>query len=76
MKRWIIYMLLTVVTAVGLQAAPDADDRGKGKKEKTSALAMKPKKLSKSSAKNRKQVTRDRQKHMADIKRSQKRQNK
>jgi hypothetical protein len=75
MKRWIIYMLLSVVTAVGLQAAPDSEDRGKGKKEKSSTLAMKPKKLSKHTAKNRKQVTRDRQKHMADIKRSQKKNN-
>ena len=71
MKRFIIYTLLGLFSLASFpadtQAALADRDNGKAKNE---TMKMKPKKLSKQTAKLRKQREKDRTKQMATIKRS------
>ena len=75
MKRLIIYTLIGLFSLASfpsdsLGTTYDGDrDKGKGK-AKNESLAMKPKKLSKKTAKMRQQRAKDRQKQMHTIKRA------
>ena len=79
MKRFIIYTLIGLFSLASFPSNSYAsrvdNDRDKGK-AKNESLAMKPKKLSKKTAKMRQQREKDRQKHMQNIKRSNKHNNK
>jgi len=78
MKRLIIYTLIGLFSLASFPSdsvATTYADRDKGK-GKNSTLAMKPKKVSKQTAKMRQQRAKERQKHMQSIKRSNQRNNK
>ncbi|MFC5270490.1 hypothetical protein [Adhaeribacter terreus] len=77
MKRWIIYMLIIVVNAAGLTATANIADRDRdGNSKNATTLKMKPRKLSKQTAKLRQSRNKDRKKHMAYIKKSNQQRNK
>lgn len=77
MKRWIIYVLIIVVNAAGITASAHVSDRDRdGNNKNATTLKMKPRKLSKQTAKLRKSRNKDRQKHMAYIKKSNQQRNK
>ena len=79
MKRLIIYTLIGLFSLASFPSTSVAsridNDRDKGK-AKNETLKMKPKKVSKQTAKLRQQREKDRQKHMASIKRSNQRNHK
>ena len=78
MKRFIIYTLIGLFSLASFPSTSVAshidNDRDKGK-AKNETLKMKPKKISKQTAKLREQRAKDRQKHMQTIKRSNQRNN-
>ena len=74
MRRWLIYTLLGLFMATGMpaEAIDGQGNRDRDKNAKNSAMRMKPKKRSKVAAKKRRQVNKDRQKHMAEIRKANK----
>ncbi|MBK0404525.1 hypothetical protein I5M27_16125 [Adhaeribacter sp. BT258] len=79
MKRWIIYVLIIVVNAAGITASAHVSDRDRdrdGNSKNATTLKMKPRKLSKQTAKLRQSREKDRKKHMAYIKKSNQQRNK
>lgn len=72
MKRFIIYTLLGLFSLASFPSDSQAalPDRDRDNKPRNETMKMKPKKLSKHTAKLRKQRVKDRNKQMADIKKS------